>query len=229
MTPKSYTICITHVNIYAIPSVEIDKPINQVFPSIEERKLICYCDGSYSHSMQIGHSGFRTSNGMCRVHFFSPRDPKNGSTDTEVLAAYLAIQYALEKHYNTLIIYTDNSKVEQLLKRPREKDTINYSNFFQILNQYQNQKGNNSIQVVRVRGHTSKSEQKKCRIKYEFAKIDQIVRKRTRQYIKRWCISFKQTYYYYYYWSRPVHNSYCTYRVFGYYIEGIRLRNGVTL
>ncbi|CAF1549676.1 unnamed protein product, partial [Rotaria sp. Silwood1] len=88
---KSSTTCIVGMDIYAIPIDEIDKPINQVFPLIEERKLICYCDGSYSHYMQIGHFGFRASNGAHRIRFFSPRDPKTGSTDTEVLAACLAI------------------------------------------------------------------------------------------------------------------------------------------
>jgi hypothetical protein len=127
-TPKSHSAYITGVDIYVEPIVEINKPVDQVFPLFEERKLICYCDGSYSHKMQIGYSGFQASNGAHLVRFFSPSDPKYGSTDTEVLAAYLSIQYALENHYNTLIIYTDNSKVEQLLKRPKEKDNISYSN-----------------------------------------------------------------------------------------------------
>jgi ribonuclease HI len=211
-TPKFHTPCITSVDIYVEPIVELNKPVDQVFPLFEERKLICYCDGSYSHKMQIGYSGFRASNGAYRVRFFSPCDPKYGSTDTEVLAAYLTIQYALENHYNTLIIYTDNSKVEQLLKRPKEKDNISYPNICQTLNQYQKQHGNNAIQVVRVRGHTSRYEQEKCKIKYEFAKVDRLVRKKTRRYIKRWRKRYEQThyyyYYYYYYWYKPVYYLY---------------------
>jgi ribonuclease HI len=196
---------IISVDIYAARTIEINKLSDEICPSIEERKLICYCDGSYSHYMQIGYAGFRASNGAYRIRFFSPHDPRYGSTHTEVLAAYLAIQYALEKHYNALIIYTDNSKVEQLLKRPKEKDKINYLNICQILNRYKNQKGNNTIEVIRVRGHTSICEQQKCKTKHEFAKIDQTVRRKTRQYIKRWWISFEQNYYY---WYKPVCYSY---------------------
>ncbi len=44
-----------------------------------------------------------------------------------------------------LIIYTDNCKVEQLLKRLKKKDNINYPDICQILNQYEKQKGNNTI------------------------------------------------------------------------------------
>jgi len=205
--PKSRVACINNVDIYAVPTVEINKPLDQVFPSTEERKLICYCDGSYSHCMQIGHSGFRASNGVYRVRFFSPDDPRCGSTYTEVHAACLAIQYALEKHYNQLIIYTDNSKVEQILKCPKKKDKIKYPNICQILNQYKKQKDNNAIQVIRVRGHTSICEQRKCKIKHEFAKIDRAVRKKTRQYIRRCCINFQQNYYY---WYKPVYHSYYT-------------------
>jgi ribonuclease HI len=205
---KSRTICVASVDMYVEFTVEITEPIiEHVFPSIDERKLICFCDGSYSHSMQIGYSGFRASDGTSRVRFFSPRDPKNGSTGTEVRAAYLAIRYALEKHYSVLIIHTDNSKVEQLLKRPKEKDNINYSYICQILNQYRKQQGDNAIQVVRVRGHTSRYEQGKCKIKYEFAKIDRMVRKKTRRYIKKWWNNFEQTYHLY--WDTPVHYSYC--------------------
>ncbi len=199
--------CITRIDIYAGSAVEINQPIGQIIPSIGEKKLICYCDGSYSHYMQIGYAGFRASNGAIRILSFSPCEPRYGSTDTEVLAACLAIQYALEKQYNSLIIYTDNSKVEQLLKRPKKKDSINYPDICQILNQYQKQKGDNAIQVIRVRGHTSIDEQRKCKIKHEFAKIDRIVRRKMRQYIKRWWIYFEQNYYH---WYKPVCHSYYT-------------------
>ncbi|CAF3538537.1 unnamed protein product [Rotaria sp. Silwood1] len=97
------------MDIYAIPIDEIDKPINQVFPLIEERKLICYCDGSYSHYMQIGHFGFRASNGAHRIRFFSPRDPKTGSTDTEVLAACLAIHLPRENVIIPRLIVSNTS------------------------------------------------------------------------------------------------------------------------
>jgi ribonuclease HI len=202
------------VDIDAIPPVKINKSLDPIFSSIEERKLICYCDGSYSHYMQIGYSGFLASNGTYRDQFFSPRDPRCGSTDTEVLAAFLAIQYALEKHYHTLVIYTDNSKVEQLLKRPRENDYMNYPNICQIFNQYKKQKGNTAIQVIRVRGHTSICEQQKCKIKYQFAKIDRSVRRKTRQYIRKWWIRFEQNYYH---WYKPDYHSYHTWKVLKYY------------
>ncbi|CAF3472075.1 unnamed protein product [Rotaria socialis] len=207
-SPTSRTSCVVSVDIYAISTVEINKSIAQVFPSpsIKERELICYCDGSYSHYKQIGHSGFRASDGEHRVRRYYPCHPKNGSTETEVLAAFLAIQYALEKHYNTLIIYTDNSKVEQLLTRPKKKDNINYPQFGQIINQYKNNKINNHvIKVVRVRGHTSRYEQKKCKTNYEFAKIDQTVRKKTRQCKARWW--GRSGGIYYYYWYEPLRYS----------------------
>ena len=70
-TRKFHTACVANVDIYTVPIGEIDKPVDQVFPFFEERKLICYCDGSYSHIMQIGLSGFRTSNGVYQVRFFS--------------------------------------------------------------------------------------------------------------------------------------------------------------
>ncbi len=113
-----------------------------------------------------------------------------------------------------LIIYTDNSKVEQLLKRLKKKDNINYPDICQILNQYEKQKGNNTIQVIRVRGHTSIGEHRKCKIKHEFAKIDRTVRRKLRQYIKRWWIQLEQNNYY---WYKPVCHSYYTWRVLGCY------------
>ncbi|CAF4530630.1 unnamed protein product [Rotaria socialis] len=216
--PKSDRIYITTMNICTVHTVDTNKSINPVFPSIEERTLICYCDGSYSHCMKIGHFGFRASNGKCSIRFISPHDPKHGSTDTEVHAACLAIQYGLGKQYNELIIYTDNSKVEQLLKRPTKNDAISYYNICESLNRFQKQNHNNSIQVIQVRGHTSIDEQQKCKTKHKFAKIDQAVRKKTRQYIKRRrCINIEQTSYY---WYQYIHYPYfpCTYRVLQYYI-----------
>lgn len=215
-TRKFHTASIANVDIYTVPIGEINKTVDQVFPLFEERKLICYCDGSYSHSMKIGYSGFLSSDGVYQVSFLCPRDPKCGSTDAEVLAVYLAIQYALKEHYNTLIIYTDNSKVEQLLKRPKKKDHRNYPEICQILSQYQEQQGNHTIQVVRVRGHTSRDEQEKCQIKYEFAKIDRIVRRKTRRYRKRWWVNFKKMYYYD--WYKPVHYIYYTGTILQYHI-----------
>ncbi|CAF2086989.1 unnamed protein product [Rotaria magnacalcarata] len=207
----SRTSCVVSVDIYAISTVEINKSIVQLFPlsSIKERKLICYCDGSYSHYKQIGHSGFRDSNGELRVRPYYPRHPKNGSTETEVFAAFLAIQYAKEKRYNTLTIYTDNSKVEQLLTRPKKIDSSNYPHICQIINQYKNNKiNNNVINVVRVRGHTSNYEQKTSKTNCEFAKIDRTVRKKNRQCKARWWIRFRGIYYYY--WYEPLHYSYST-------------------
>ncbi|CAF1215931.1 unnamed protein product, partial [Rotaria magnacalcarata] len=89
--PKSNSICTTTMNICALHTIETVKSINSLLSSIE-RTLICYCDGSYSHCMKIGHFGFRASNGKCSIRFISPRDPKHGSTNTEVHAACFAVE-----------------------------------------------------------------------------------------------------------------------------------------
>lgn len=57
--------------------------VNVMKTEKQKRELVYYCDGSYSHWMQIGYSGFRASHS------------ENGLTETEICAAYLAIQYAL--------------------------------------------------------------------------------------------------------------------------------------
>ncbi|CAF0989039.1 unnamed protein product [Rotaria magnacalcarata] len=126
----------------------------------------------------MGHYGFRASNRKCSIRFISPHDPKHGSTDAEVHAARLAIQYALGEQYNKLIIYTDNSKVEQLVKCPAQKDAITYHKICDSMNKFQKQNNKNYIQVIRVRGHTSIDELQKCKAKHEFAKIDQAVREK---------------------------------------------------
>jgi hypothetical protein len=54
---------------------------------------------------------------------------------TWILAARVALRYTAKYHYDKLIVYTDNSKVEQLLKRPKKKDYNNYPKFFKVLNQ----------------------------------------------------------------------------------------------
>ncbi|CAF0805517.1 unnamed protein product [Adineta steineri] len=192
-------IDITSVEIYSEPTIEITQPITeQVLLSNAERKLICYCDGSYSRYMSIGTSGFRASDGGYRYRLFSSGDPRYGSVDAEVQAAYFAIEYASKKHYNKLVIYTDNSKVEQLLKRRKPKDCNYYPDICQILDQCNNQPDKITIEVNRVRGHTSRYEQKNCKTKAEFAKIDRTVRKKTRQFIKKYRLRFQPVYYNYY-------------------------------
>ena len=207
--------CVNQINILARSMMEINRSIDQIIFSNEKRKLTCFCDGSYSHREKIGYAGFRASNGFGKTRFFTPDQSRNGSTATEVLAAFLAIQYALKEHYQKLTIYTDNSKVEQLLKQRKRKDYSNYPDICRILTKYCGEKGQNSIEVIRVRGHPTIDEQRTCQIKAQFAKIDRIVRKKTRQYTKRRRIRLELDYYY---WHHPV--SYWGYRctVFGYYI-----------
>jgi len=156
--------------------------------------MIYYIDGSYSHSTHIGHSGFRASDGSNTVQRYSPQYPRRGSTESEVYAACLAIQHATKNHCTQLIIRTDNSKVEQLLCRPKNKDHYDYPVFCQILNQYRQENPNNIIQVERVRGHTTRYEQNQCEIKREFAIIDRLVRKKNRQYIRRQRIKYARSY-----------------------------------
>ncbi|CAF0748038.1 unnamed protein product [Adineta steineri] len=193
-------IDITCVDIYSEPTVGVSKSITeQILSSDTERKLICYCDGSYSRYMSIGTSGFRASDGGYRYRLFSSGDPRYGSVDAEVQAAYFAIEYASKKHYNKLVIYTDNSKVEQLLKRRKPKDRHYYPDICQIRDQCNNQPDKITIEVNRVRGHTSRYEQKNCKTKAEFAKIDRTVRKKTRQFIKKYRLRFQPVYFYNYY------------------------------
>lgn len=151
--------------------------------SLEE--LTCYCDGSYSYQTKIGYSGFRTSDGFNTSSKCPLLHPRNGSTESEVYAAYLALQHAAKCHCNKLILCTDNSKVEQLLKRPKQKDYKNYPKFFEALNHCQQKMSHINIEVKRVRGHTTKSEQEQCLADREFAKVDQQVRQKRRQYQRK--------------------------------------------
>ncbi|CAF1250694.1 unnamed protein product [Rotaria sordida] len=205
-TMESNTVSIQNIDHYVISTNEIAKINDQILPSIEQQELICYVDGSYSHRMQIGHSGFRASDGSSTVHSYFPQRPRRGSTESEVFAAGLAIQHAFENCYNTLIIYTDNSKVEQLLCRPKDKDSCDYPVFYQTLCQYQQQKKNNNIRVERIRGHPTCYEQNQSDIKREFAKIDRLVRKKNQRYIRRQRVKHSRYY-----------PSYYSYNTFTYY------------
>ncbi|CAF4070764.1 unnamed protein product [Rotaria sp. Silwood2] len=197
-TVETSTESIESINFYVLPTEKIVKINDQSLPSIEQRELICYVDGSYSHRMQIGHSGFRASDGSSTVQRYFPKCSRRGSTESEVFAVSLAIQHAFKNCYNTLTIYTDNSKVEQLLCRPKDKDSCDYPVFYQSLFQYQQQKSNNNIRVERVRGHTTRYEQSQCDTKREFAKIDRIVRKKNQRYIRRQQIKYEKYYPSYY-------------------------------
>jgi ribonuclease HI len=162
---------------------EISQIISNNFPLEEEisieppRQLVCYCDGSYSHQTQTAFSGFRASNGFSKYH----RCPRSGSTESEVFAACLALQYAAKYHYDKLILYTDNSKVEQLLKRPKKKDYNNYPKFSKVLNQCHHEIADFRIRVERIRGHPTRLEQQQCATKREFAKVDRKVRQKRRR------------------------------------------------
>ena len=87
--------------------------------------------------------------------------------------------------YNPLIIYTGNSKVEQLLCRPRNRVHYDYPYFNRNLRRFQQQNNNSSIQVVRVRGPPTIYKQKQSEIKRECAKIDQLVYRKNQHYIYR--------------------------------------------
>lgn len=140
------------------------------------RPLICYCDGSYSHRNQIGYSGFRASNGFSKYRSCPLRRPRSGSTESEVFAACLALQYTAKYHYDELILYTDNSKVEQLLKRPKHLDYYDYPRFFNALDRCYEGNDDFSIRVEHVHGHPTWYEQEQCSTKREFAKVDRQVR-----------------------------------------------------
>jgi len=171
-------------NVYSEPTPEVPIIVSNAFPIGEEttrrssRLLSCYCDGSYSHRNQIGYSGFRTSNGFSNCR----RCPRRGSTESEVFAACLALEYTAKHDYDRLILHTDNSKVEQLLKRPKpNKDYNDYPQFFTALDQCRKKQGFD-IHVERVRGHTTWFEQQQCSTKREFAKVDRQVRRKRRNY-----------------------------------------------
>ncbi|CAF1464700.1 unnamed protein product [Adineta ricciae] len=181
------------VNIDFSPIVKTtETSIEQKPTSTEERELVCFCDGSYSHLFKIGYSGFRTSFGTYRYRFLSPI---YGSTEMEVFASYLAIEYALKYRFAKLRIYTDNSKVKQLFQRQKSEDMKRYSKFCEILQRYKQNYGENAIDVIQVRGHTTRFEQKNCKKKKYFAEIDRFVRRKTRQYIKTMVETIPKTFY----------------------------------
>ncbi len=185
---------IVSIDLYIVSPIKIVTFDDHIVPLIDRKQLIYYIDGSYSPRMQIGHSGFRASDGSSTVHCYSPQYPRRGSTESEVYAACLAIQHATKNHCTKLIIRTDNSKVEQLLCRPKNKDHRDYPVFCQILNQYRQENVNNIIRVERVRGHTTRYEQNQCEIKREFAKIDRLVRKKNRRERIKYTRSYQDWY-----------------------------------
>ena len=99
-TSKTHTACAASVDIYGVPLVEINKSVNEVFSLFEERKLICYCDGSYSYYMQIGCAGFRAS--RWSVYRILPSsllaNPRHGSTDAEVLCCISCYSICIRKN-----------------------------------------------------------------------------------------------------------------------------------
>ena len=146
------------------------------------RQLSCFCDGSYSHKTTIAYSGFRASDGFSQYRPCPLRYPHNGSTESEVYAASLALAYTAAYHYDAVVIHTDNSKVEQLFTGPRWKDRRDYPRFFNALDQCQQRKQPLNIRVKRVPGHPTPLEQKQCSNKREFAKVDRKVRQKRRKY-----------------------------------------------
>jgi ribonuclease HI len=160
-----------------ITSNESPDPHEKIFKKLS-RQLICYCDGSYSCETRIGYSGFRTSSGFSKYR----RCPYGGSTQSEVFAACLALQYTAKYQYDTLILYTDNLKVKQLLTQPKKKDHNDYPKLFEVLRQCYERSEQFHIQVEHVRGHPTWYEQQQCPIKREFAKVDRQVRQRRQQY-----------------------------------------------
>lgn len=119
------------------------------------RRLICYCDGSYSSRSRIGFSAFRASNGYDKCCRCPVPYPYCDSTECEVFAAYLALHYTGKYQYDILILYTDNLKVEQLLNRPKEQDFYDYRKLFQARQRCFQGSEYFHMQVVRVRGHTT--------------------------------------------------------------------------
>lgn len=149
------------------------------------RELICYCDGSYSSKTRIGYSAFRASDGYNKCRRCPLRYPYSGSTESEVFAAYLALQYTAKYRYDILILYTDNLKVEQLLKRPKIEDHYDYPELFQARQRCFQASKYFRIRVERVRGHTTWYEQQTCLIHREFAKVDRQVRYKRQQHERR--------------------------------------------
>ena len=56
--------------------------------------------------------------GIQKCRLFFSQEINKVSTESEVLTAFLAIQHALKNKLQSLLIYTNNNKVEQLIKRP---------------------------------------------------------------------------------------------------------------
>ena len=149
------------------------------------RELICYCDGSYSSRTRIGYSAFRASDGYNECRRCPLRYPYSGSTESEVFAACLALQYTAKCQYDLLILYTDNLKVEQLLTRPKEHDYYEYPRLFQAHQRCSRRNKDFRMRVERVRGHTTWYEQQICLIHREFAKVDRQVRYKRQQHERR--------------------------------------------
>ena len=177
--------------IIEICPLPVEEPLkrclsNEIIFIQPSRKLTCYCDGSYSSRSRIGYSAFRASNGYNKCCRCPLRYPYSGSTESEVFAAYLALQYTAKCQYDILILYTDNLKVEQLLTRPKEQDYYDYPKLFQAHRQCSKGNEHFRMQVERVRGHTTWYEQQKCSIHREFAKVDRLVRQRRQEYERRY-------------------------------------------
>lgn len=161
-------------------------PSNEIIFIPSLRKLICYCDGSYSSRSRIGYSAFRASNGYNKCCRCPLRSPYGGSTESEVFAAYLALQYTAKCQYDILILYTDNVKVEQLLTRPKKQDYYDYPRLLEAHRRCSKGNEHFHIQVERVRGHTTWYEQQKCSIHREFAKVDRLVRQKRQEHERRY-------------------------------------------
>jgi ribonuclease HI len=185
-------------------------PPNVKTSTESSRQLICYCDGSYSYKSRIGYSGFLASNGYSKYRFCPLRKRRSGSTETEVFAACLALQYTAKYNYDTLIIYTDNTKVEQLLKRPKEKDYNDYPKFFEAHKQCYEGNDQFHLRVEHARGHTTWYEQQQCSTKREFAMVDRQVRRKRQRHEYKYNFINKV--------SDPTHITYC-YRCDGRYVR----------
>lgn len=105
---------------------------------IDDAVLIFFIYASYSSLVRIGRAGSHCSDGHRLARRYLSRCLRRGSTETVS---------------QSLLIYTDNTKVEQLSNRPRTRDQRHYPELFQILHRHRNSIQNTSIDVERVRGH----------------------------------------------------------------------------
>ncbi|CAF1403566.1 unnamed protein product [Didymodactylos carnosus] len=164
-------------NVIQVPIItEVNERLQ---PQVVEYQTIhkYYSDGSYDARLKFGVAGYSYENRINTKKYYDVRN----CAECEVLAATMALKHAKNKIQNTqdiMLLFTDNSKVEQLFSYLKEYDQNDYPEFIKAYKQVKCKKI-----AVHIAGHSDPVG--RTIDEEHFAKVDERVNGELRLYKRR--------------------------------------------